>query len=111
LSAGTLSERAAFDELVLTDDAHGGQERGWVERHVCAAEFRYQRGAEAEVAGTLTGTARFKVKIRSCAVARQITPEWRMRDARSGVMFNIREVDAISDRSFVWIIVDGGVAV
>lgn len=111
MSAGKLSERVAFDAEQLTPDGYGGEDRAWVEQHACAAEFRYQRGQEAVAAGGLTGTATFKVKVRSCAASRAITTEYRMRDTRRGISFNIREVDAITDRAFVWIVAENGVAI
>lgn len=111
MTSGQLRHRVAFDAEQLTPDGVGGHTLAWAQKHECAAAFIYQRGAEAVDAGALTGTATFKVKIRSCNAARAITAEYRMRDVRRGLSFNIREVDAISDPAWIWIVVESGVAI
>lgn len=75
-----------------------------------AAEFRYQRGGEAVQAGGLTGTASFKVRVRSSTLTRALTVEAKMRDVRRGREYQVREVDAITHRSCVWLVVEHGVA-
>lgn len=111
MRAGLLRERVAFDAEQTTPDGSGGQVRSWVESFSCAAEIRYERGREAVEAGGLTGTASFKVRVRSSSQSRALTTEHRMRDLRRELVFNIREVDAITDRASVWLLVESGVAV
>lgn len=111
MTAGRLNERVAFDTEQATPDGYGGEDRAWVEAFSCAAEIRYQRGKEAVDAGGLTGSASFKVRVRSSIQTRALTVDHRMRDARRGVAYNIREVDAITDRAWVWLSVESGVAV
>lgn len=111
MNAGTLRERVAFDAPTQTPDGRGGQTRGWTETYDGAAEFRYERGREAMQAGAVTGSASFKIKVRSCEATRALTTAHRMRDVRRGLAFNVREVDAITDRAFVWVVVEAGVAV
>lgn len=106
-----LSESVAFDVETATPDGAGGSAVTWEQVFVSRAEFRYQRGNEAVQAGGLTGTAQFKVRIPSHSAARAVTPEHRMRDVRRGVAYNIREVDAITDRANVWLVVENGVAI
>lgn len=104
-------ERVAFDVEQRIPDGSGGQKVEWVEAFLCAAEFRYERGREAVQAGGLTGTATFKVKVRSSIQSRALTTDHRMRDVRRGLAFNIREVDAITDRDWIWLVAQSGVAV
>lgn len=111
MAAGKLRDRVAFDEEVETPDGLGGRDRVWSERFQCWAEIRYERGAEAVQAGGQTGTAVWKIRIRSNTSSRAITTDYRMRDLRRDIVLNIREVDAISDRAYVWLIVEQGVAV
>lgn len=108
--AGALRERVAFDALVETPDGMGGHDRTWTEVAVVAAEFRYERGREDVQAGGLTGTASWKVRVRSSVATRGLTTEHRMRDVRRSVTHQVREVDAVSDRANVWIGVEAGVA-
>lgn len=103
-------ESVAFDLPTAAQDVYGGQENGWTEQFIDRAEFRYERGKEAEMAGALTGTASFKVKLHASAAARAVTTRYRMRDLRRSIVYNVREVDATSDRRHVWIVVESGVA-
>ena len=111
MPAGLLTERVAFATEVSTPDGRGGQDTTWIEAAPVWAEFRYETGREAMQAGGLTGTASFKVRIRATSQTKAITVRDRMRDARRDVLYNIREVDAITDPAFVWVVVESGVAV
>lgn len=108
---GRLDQSVAFDAAQTVADGYGGEDRTWAQVYACPAEFRYQRGTEAMQAGGLTGAASFKVRIRSSNAARLVKADDRMRDVRRGVAYNIREVDAITDRAWVWLVVENGVAI
>ena len=109
--AGTLRERVAFDAEVLVPDGYGGNDRSWEEAFRTRAAFRYESGREAVDGGGLTGTAVFKVKIRAQGAAQSLTTAHRMRDLGSGIAFNIRDIDRVTDRQFVWLVVERGVAI
>lgn len=109
--AGALDEAVAFDSPTTVEDDFGGTEQGWAQDYSCNADVKYDRGNEPVEAGRLTGTAVFKVRIRQSEVARGITTDWRMRDTRRDVAYNIREVDAVTDRQWIWLRVEGGVAI
>lgn len=123
MDAGRLQQRVGFDIFVETPDGSGGQARAWTEQFTCLAEFIYSRGSEAVDAARLQGRAIYKVKIRSSVASRAITTDWRMRDVRRGLpdgvtgdvlpgtRFNIREVDAITDPAWVYLVVESGGAV
>ncbi len=107
-----LPESVVFDAPTSVPDGFGGTQSGWTvppDSYACRAAFIYQRGSEAVDAARLAGLSIYKVRIRSCNAARDISPAWRMRDARRGTEYNIREVDAITDRHWVWIVVESGV--
>lgn len=109
--AGAIRELVAFDVKVQTPDGSGGRDSTWSEQFQAAAEFRYQRGVEAVEAGAVTGSASFKVRVRSSEASRALTTAYRMRDVRRDLAFNIREVDAITDRDWIWLVAEAGVAV
>lgn len=110
-TAGSLRERVAFDVRLPIDDGYGNTVSGFFEQQFeCAAEFRPRGGSEAVVAARLEGRNVFGVYIRSSIQARQITTDWRMRDARRGEVYAIRAVDGITDRAFVYLTVESGVA-
>lgn len=106
-----LTEHVAFDEPRYFPDGAGGEDRTWVEILDVRAQFLYMRGSEIVDAARLEGRQLFKVLLRSSSSSRAITTDWRMRDVRRGTQFNIREVDAVTDRRWVWVTVEAGVAI
>lgn len=111
--AGALTERIAFDAPKATRNVTGGRDSGWQSAAVtCRANFRYLRGGETVQAARLAGRQPVVVTVRATAAKRAITPEWRMRDLRSGAEFNIRTGPVeTADRAFLEFTVEGGVAV
>ena len=112
--AGTLKEAVAFDAPLISPDGYGGQNAGFglpANAYECRAEFIYSRGSEAVDAARLAGRAIYKVKIRQSIEARTIKTSWRMRDTHRGVDYNIREIDTITDRRWIYLIAETGVAV
>ena len=108
-----LIERVAFDRPTETPDGFGGSETDWTslpDSYETRGQFIYQRGSEAIEAARLAGRSIYKVRIRSSAGARGITAAWRMRDLRRGTIYNIREIDTITDRQWVYLTVESGVA-
>ncbi len=111
-----MHEHVAFDMESHVPDGSGGQVRDWVQHHACRAKFIYSRGSEVVAAARLQGRAIYKVRIRQCAAARTIQADWRMRDLRRGDQtkdlpgeeYNVREVDAITDRKWVYLVVESG---
>jgi head-tail adaptor len=107
---GGQTESVVFEAEGNVPDGFGGFTIDWLERHRCFARLTYHRGGEEVEAARLQGRSVYKVRIRSCDAARAITPEYRMRDARRGTIYNIREIDAISDRAWIYIVAESGVA-
>ena len=112
MGPGQMDRRVSFDRATRVADDYGGETTTWEPLlGPVWAEFRYERGREAEQAGALTGSAMFKVRIGASPAARTIDATCRMRDERLGTAFNIREVDVVTDRASVWLMVEGGVAI
>lgn len=110
-SAGSLRERVAFDRRDEIDDGYGNTVAGdFTEQFACSAEFRSRGGSEAVMAARLEGRNIFGVYIRSSLQARQVTTDWRMRDVRAGTVYAIVAADNISDRAWVYLTVQSGVA-
>jgi head-tail adaptor len=97
----------AFDEPTGTTDTLGGTSKAWTERHAPRAQWIYTSGNEGVQAARVAGREVYKVKIRSCAAARAITPAYQMRDTQRSTVWDIRSVDAIADRAWVYITVEG----
>lgn len=110
-TAGSLRERVAFDRRAAVEDAYGNTVSGDFEQQFeCAAEFRPRGGSEAVIAARLEGRNVFGVYIRQCTAARQITTEWRLRDVRRGTIYAIDAVDSVTDRAWIYLTVESGVA-
>lgn len=123
-SIAGLRELVAFDRPDQgASDGLGGHKRIHTEIRTCRAEFIYMRGSEAVEAARLQGRSVFKVRIRKMGTARDIEPDFRMRtvqrglpdgagedDPLPGTRYNVREVDAISDRRWVFIVVESSVS-
>ena len=119
--AGDLSSRLAFDSPSGAHDAFGGATVGWSEQIIRAAKIIYQSGNESVQAARLAGRAIYKVKLRSDSGTRAISTDWRARDIRSGLpsgvpgdvlpggRYDIKEVDAVTDRAWVWLVIEGAV--
>nr|WP_186458307.1 head-tail adaptor protein [Neorhizobium alkalisoli] len=104
----------AFDSPVQADDGHGGIVEGFADDDVATkvwAKFLYLRGGETVQAARLAGTQPIVVTVRSTSASRLIDPTWRMRDIRSGEIFNIRSGPVpTDDRLYLEFTVEGGVA-
>lgn len=123
MDAGRLRQRVSFDQVVGTPDGSGGEARAWSLHFTCWAEFIYSRGSEAVDAARLQGRAIYKVKVLASSETKAITADWRMRTVHSGLptgvgadtlpgnRYNIREVDAITDPAWVYLVAELGGAV
>lgn len=89
-TAGKLDRRVAFDAPTASPNGQGGTVSGWAERLQVWAGFRFLRGGEVVQSARLEGRQPVVVTIRSSAAAKLITPEWRMRDLRTGTIYAIR---------------------
>ncbi|MCF6111997.1 head-tail adaptor protein [Mesorhizobium muleiense] len=110
-SAGSLRHRVAFDARSAADDGYGNTVSGdFEERFQTRAEFRSRGGSEAVIAARLEGRNILGVYVRSSSMTRQITADWRMRDARLGTVYAIKAADSVTDPAWVYLTVESGVA-
>jgi head-tail adaptor len=110
VKSSDLDELVAFDSPSETVDDYGGVATAFLEAYRCRAHFRYLRGGETVQAARLEGRQPVVVTIRTSALARTITSDWRMRDVRRGQTFNIRSIVPSDDRAWIEITAEKGVA-
>lgn len=123
-SIGSMREAVAFDAPLQVDDGHSGVIDGWTDDDAavkCRAHFRFLRGGEAVQAARLAGRQPIVVTVYRSSQTRQITEDWRMRDARNGTydvdgnwtgpQYNIRTIVPTEDQQFLEITVEVGEAV
>lgn len=105
---GPMRERLAFDPVLATTDGYGNTEDGWDtdNRVIRQAEVVYRSGGEREAEGRATGRGVYKVRIAQSPAAAAITTDWRMTDLRTSVSYDLIEVDALSDRNWIWLVAE-----
>lgn len=106
-----MRDRVAFDAPSVQPDGYGGQEAGWTPRGQRPAKFVHVRGNETVDAARLSGQEVYRLCVRQSPMTREIATGWRVRDLNRGTEYNIRSVDAVTDRRFVWMQIESGVAV
>ncbi|UXS00831.1 head-tail adaptor protein [Agrobacterium tumefaciens] len=109
-SAGDLFHRVAFDKREEIDRGDGVSVGQWIEQFQVRAGFAHLRGGESVMADRLQGQHTQVIFVRSSSETRQVSTDWRARDVRSGVEFNIRDVTPTSDRLWLDFLCQSGVA-
>jgi hypothetical protein len=109
-TAQELRHRVAFDERIEIDDGAGNTRGEFQEQFIVSAAFRPRGGSEAVVADRLEGRNLLGVYLRSSSQTRTITSDWLMRDVRTGDKYAVKIVDAVTDRRWVYLEAQTGVA-
>jgi len=111
IGAGRLYERIAFEKPVQQPDGQGGMTNGWKQQFECRAHFHLLRGSETVQASRLQGQQPVIVTIRASSDARQIEPGWRIKDVRSGTIYQVKEPPRLTeDRAYFQMLAMSGVA-
>lgn len=97
--AGALSERIGFETEVEGDDGYGGTVVGFAEQFFEAARLESRVGSETVIASRLQGLQPFTMTVRSNDRTRSITPAWRARNKRTGVLYAIKTAVNIDERN------------
>jgi hypothetical protein len=101
--AGHFDHRFAFDEREVIDDGYGNLVAGdFKERFQMRADMIVMKGGEDVMAARLEGIQPIILRVRVCGESKQITTDWRARDARTGELYNIMTItkDAYSGSVF-----------
>ncbi len=109
-SAQELSHRISLSKRLDTDDGLGNTKGKFQEQFRLWAAFRSRGGSEAVVAARLEGRNTIGVYVRSSPQARTIDSTWRMTDVRSGESYAVKIVDSVTDRAWVYLEAQTGVA-
>jgi SPP1 family predicted phage head-tail adaptor len=101
--AGDLVERVAFDMRAETNDADddGNYVGDWVEQFQCAAGFIHLRGGESVLASRMQGQHVQVIFVRAWSQSKAVTAEWRVRNVRTGIAYNIRDITPSLDRAWI----------
>lgn len=109
-TAQELSHRVSFSKRVEVDDGFGNPIGEFQDQFTVWAAFRPRGGSEAVVAARLEGRNLLGIYLRSSSQTRQIESDWQMRDARTGDLYAVKIVDSVTDRNWVYLEAQTGVA-
>lgn len=109
-SAGDLFHLVAFDQRQAIDRGDGVTVGEWQERFQARAGYTDLRGGEGVMAGRLQGQHTQVIFVRARPDTLQAFPDWRIRDVRTGISYNIREITLTDDRQFRDFLCQSGVA-
>lgn len=93
-SSSALRERIGFYRPVKTDDGFGNKQVGFAQAPelIVRGSIAPRLGGESVLAGRLEGRALVNIMVRASAATRAISTDWKARDQRSGVDYNIRSI-------------------
>lgn len=114
-----LRHQVAFDRALEDGDGFGGSAKTWEQFRHCRAELTYMRGSEVVEAARLQGRSVFKVRIKNMGSAKEIDESFRIRtvnrglpdgcganDPLKGDRYDIREVDALTNPDWIYLIIE-----
>ena len=104
-------EAVIFDAPSETPDGYGGVEIGWSPQFSDRAHILYLRGGEAVQTARLQGRQPVVLTVRNHNETQLVTTDWRVRNERTGTVYNIRAIVPSDDRRFFEITCESGVAV
>ncbi|HWJ89091.1 MAG TPA: head-tail adaptor protein [Pelagibacterium sp.] len=106
MAAGKLNRRVHAQKRGDLSDGWGGVTPGAGEfetQFTVAAEFRPMRGGEAVIAARLTGKQPYVVRVRNAATTRAIRHDWRLVDARTNEVLELRSPVHDPDGKRAWL--------
>ncbi len=109
ISAGSLYHSVTFSVMTEVPDGNNGFDLVPVD-FTTRAHIRFLRGGETVQAARLQGKQPVVVTVRRSSKTLQVTPDAKMKDARTGVLYNIRAVVPTENRQFIEITAESGVA-
>jgi SPP1 family predicted phage head-tail adaptor len=92
MSSGELRERVEFQARGQADDGYGNTEAEFTVRFEVAAAIEPRLGGEQVMAARLEGRQPMTIRIRYSRQSAEITTDWRARDVRADVLYNIRAI-------------------
>ncbi|WP_336801474.1 phage head closure protein [Kaistia sp. MMO-174] len=113
MSAGELRERVAFDRRDAVDDGYGNTVAGdWREQFVVWARIQPLKGGEGVQAARLAGSQPVVIRVRLSSSTREIRVDWRARDVRNGMPFNITSMANMDEKgAYLDVLATSGVAI
>ena len=109
--ARQLRERVAFEKRAVVSDGLGNERSEFARQLTCAASIAAKFGGEAVTAARLSGQQPVVITVRQAKATLRITTDWRARDLRTDVIYNIRSIaDPDCDGAWLELLCQSGVA-
>ena len=108
--AGDLRYRVHCQRRVEVNDGYGNTNGDWQTEFTVAAAYRHLRGGEDVMSARLSGRHPALITVRASSQTAQITTDWRLVDARDGTEWAISDVTPETDRKFITLLCERGVA-
>ncbi len=108
--AGDLFYRFTAQKRTPQEDGYGNTVADFVEQFSVSGAIKHLRGGEDVLASRLGGVHPLLITVRDTSLTRKITTDWRLIDARTGTEYAIRDVTPETDRAFISLLCESGVA-
>ena len=108
--AGDLFYRFTAQKRTDEVDNYGTTVGAFVEQFSVSGAIKHLRGSEEVLASRLGGVHPLLITVRATSLTRKITTDWRLIDARTGTEYAIRDVTPETDRAFISLLCESGVA-
>ncbi|NKE74473.1 phage head closure protein [Ochrobactrum sp. MC-1LL] len=111
ITANALRDRVRLEKREEVDDGYGNTYGQWVPQFERDACILPSKGGETVIASRLQEVQPALIIVRFDAETATITAAWRLIDARSGMIYNIRTAaDMERRRRFITMLCEAGVA-
>ncbi len=110
ITAGDLYYKVHCQKRVEVDDGAGNTVGNFATQFTVRAAYRHLRGGETVIASRLENRHPVIIAVRSSSQSRQINTDWRLVDARDGTAWAVRDVTHETDRQFISLLCERGVA-
>lgn len=111
IGIGELRYRFTFQKDEATADwtGHPG-DPDWQDQFTVWGNITFMRGGESVMAARLTARQPAILTVRNSSDTRQIEANWRVKDARTGEIYNIREQPRVSkdNRGYLEVLIEAG---
>lgn len=110
ISAGDLYYKVHCQKRIEQDDGYGNTVSNFATVFTTRCAYRHLRGGETVVASRLENKHPVIITVRSSSQTRQINADWRLVDARDGAAWAVRDVTHETDRQWIALLCERGVA-
>ncbi len=110
IDAGDIYYKVHCQKRVEQDDGYGNTVSDFATQFTVRASYRHLRGGETVIASRLENKHPVIITVRSSSQTRQINADWRLVDARDGTEWAVRDVTHETDRQWIALLCERGVA-